>query len=80
MEKRTLSASSLGKKAENFKRLAENRTNNILKSLRLLGNLSNTHNYSYTKEEISKIFNAIESEVKRVKILFKKPTKDEFKL
>ena len=42
-------------KEENFIRLAENRTNKVLDMIRLLGNLSNTSNYSYTKEQVEKI-------------------------
>ena len=45
-------------KRDNFIRLAENRTNKLLDMIRLLGNLSNTSNYSYTNEDVEKIFNA----------------------
>jgi hypothetical protein len=50
-------------KEENFIRLAENRTNKILDMIRLLGNLSNTSNYTYSKEQVDKIFGAIEKEL-----------------
>lgn len=50
-------------KRDNFVRLAEARTNKILDMVRLLGNLSNTANYSYTKEDVNKIFNTIEKEL-----------------
>lgn len=50
-------------KRENFIRLAENRTNKILEMIRLLGNLSNTSNYVYSKADVNKIFNAIEKEL-----------------
>ena len=50
-------------KRENFVRLAEARTNKILEMVRLLGNLSNTSNYSYTKQDVEKIFNTIEKEL-----------------
>jgi hypothetical protein len=42
-----------------FVRLAEARTNKILKALDLLGNLSNRSNYSYTEDDIRKIFRTI---------------------
>lgn len=80
MEKKIASTLYKGQKHENFKRLAEKRTNNILKYLRLLGNLSNTHNYEYSKEEITKIFSVIDNEMKRIKNLFKKPNGEKFKL
>ncbi|MBM6990720.1 MAG: hypothetical protein I3I98_04845 [Mobilibacterium timonense] len=48
---------------ENFIRLAEARTNKILKSITLLGNLSNKSYYEYTDEQIETIFNAIQEEL-----------------
>jgi len=57
-------------KRENFVRLAETRTNKILEMVRLLGNLSNTSNYTYTKEDVTKIFNAIEKELSDTKKKF----------
>ena len=38
--------------------------------VRLLGNLSNTSNYTYTKEDVTKIFNAIEKELSDTKKKF----------
>ena len=57
-------------KSDKFKRIATARTSRLLKDLQLLGNCSNTNNYSYTEEEINKIFSAIEKELKRSKALF----------
>lgn len=64
-------------KEENFKRLAENRTNKIINMLHLLGNLSNTSNYSYSAEQIETIFVAIEQELNEQKnrFNFKQETK-----
>ena len=39
-------------KRERFKRVAENRTNRIIESIRLLGNCSNRSNYEYTEEDV----------------------------
>ncbi len=50
-------------KKENFKRIAEARTEKILKSINLLGNLSNTSYYEYTPEQINLIFSVIEEEL-----------------
>lgn len=61
---------------QRFKRIAGRRTALILEYLRLLGNCSNTSSYSYTEEEINKIFSAIDKETKRVKSLFNQPEKD----
>lgn len=57
-------------KRENFIRLAETRTNKILDMIRLLGNLSNTSNYSYTKEDVNKIFTTLEKELENTKKKF----------
>ena len=64
-------------KRDNFVRLAEARTNKILEMVRLLGNLSNTSNYSYTKQDIDKIFSAIEKEVHETKKKFDTIGRDE---
>ncbi len=64
-------------KEENFIRLAENRTNKILDMIRLLGNLSNTSNYCYTKEQVEKIFNVIETELQNTKRKFDSIGEDE---
>lgn len=60
-------------KEEKFKRIASLRTQRVLNDLRLLGNCSNKGIYSYTEEDVSKIFNVIEKELRRVKVLFNKP-------
>lgn len=68
-------------KKERFVRIAEKRTNKILEQLRLLGNCSNKNNYEYTDEDIKKIFNVIENELKNTKIRFaSKQSKEKFKL
>ncbi len=69
-------------KEDNFKRLAETRTNKIIDMLHLLGNLSNTSNYSYTDEQVEAIFTAIEEEVNLQRDKFKHKTegKKKFRL
>lgn len=49
----------MNKKQENFKRLAESRTNKVIDMLQLIGNLSNTSNYEYSIEDVNKMFEAI---------------------
>ena len=60
----------MSKSRDNFVRLAESRTNTILKSLDLLGNLSNRSNYSYNEEDAQKIFGAINKRLKEVRAKF----------
>lgn len=66
-----------------FKRLAEQRTNRIIKTLRLLGNLSNKSNYDYEQKDIDKIFATINAELKASRSRFGAKTakaEGEFKL
>ena len=49
-----------------FKRLAESRVNNVLRSIRILGNLSNTTNYQYTQDEVNRIFRAVREQLELV--------------
>lgn len=60
---------------EKFIRLAENRTNNAINCLRLLGNCANKSNYDYTDDQVEQIFKAIDKAVADMKSKFK--TKDE---
>ena len=66
-------------KSARFKKIAENRTNNIISTLRLLGNCSNKNNYSYTDAQVKKIFSAIENELRLTKSKFDN-NKDKFTL
>jgi len=67
-------------KREKFNRIATVRTRKLLEKLRVLGNCSNRGIYEYSEEDVKKIFNVIDSEVKRVRAFFKKPVEKEFKL
>jgi len=57
-------------KNDKFRRLAKARGNLVIRYLRLLGNLSNRNNYSYSAEEVRKIFDAIEEELKTTRSQF----------
>lgn len=71
----------MSNKRERFQKVAENRTNRILETLRLLGNCSNRSNYEYNDEDIVKIFNTIEQELKITKFKFSSNSdKKKFKL
>jgi hypothetical protein len=54
-------------KSQKFIRIAEARTNKILDMIKLIGNCSNTNTYDYSKEDVKKIFSAIEDELKIAK-------------
>jgi len=67
-------------KRERFKRLAEYRTNEVLKRIRVLGNCSNRSAYEFTEEEINKIFSVIDKAVKETKAKFHFYKNNKFKL
>lgn len=72
----------MNEKQNKFIKLAEQRTNKVLKSIEVLSHCSNVYTYEYTDEQVDKIFDAIEEELKRVKSKFKSnnPERKEFKL
>lgn len=59
-------------KKENFKRIAEARTNKIIELISKLENLSNTSFYDYSDEQIDAIFDAIQDELDTTRKKFKK--------
>ena len=65
---------------ERFKRVAEIRTNAVIDKLRILSNLSNRQMYSYSEEDIKKIFTAINKQVKEVRAKFNSQKQKRFKL
>jgi hypothetical protein len=65
---------------ERFKRLATTRTNAVLDKLRILGNLSNRQLYSYSEEDIERIFNAINRQMREVKAKFSTGKQRSFEL
>ena len=66
-------------KKDNFVRIAEARTNKIIDMIRLLGNCSNKASYEYSKEDVRKIFTAIENELKAAKAKFDSSSDDSIK-
>ena len=70
-------------KKDNFKRIAEKRTNKIIESISKLQNLTNTSFYDYTDEQIETIFSAIQKELDNQKKIFeddRKKVKKRFEL
>ena len=66
-------------KRDCFVRIAEARTNKIIDMIRLLGNCSNKASYDYSKEDVKKIFTAIENELKVAKAKFDSSNDDSVK-
>jgi len=67
---------------ERFLEVAESRTNAALNKIRVLGHCSNKSLYSYSPEEINKIFKTIQDELDHTKAKFKleESRKRKFKL
>jgi len=65
---------------ERFKRVATRRTNNILRQIHILGNCSNKSSYSYSEEDVKKVFSAIEGELRVAKAKFINRKKTNFSL
>jgi len=67
-------------KNDKFKRLAENRVNNALKYIDLLGNLANKSNYDYSENEYKKIIRTLRKSVDKLEGKFEASNKQRFKL
>ena len=57
-------------KEDRFRRLAEARVNKILQLFRLLGNLSWTGTYAYTRDQVEQIFTTLQTELAQTKMRF----------
>lgn len=63
-----------------FKRVAERRTEMVLRDIRILGNCSNKSSYQYSDEDVSKIFKAIEEQLRTTKARFRRSSHTKFTL
>jgi len=70
----------LENKREKFIRLAENRTNKVLKEIDLIGNLANRSNYEYTVDDTEKIIKALKKSLMDLENKFSSKNRREFKL
>lgn len=59
---------SLPSKREKFVHLAENRTVNAIKAIRVIGKLGNPSAYEYTEADVKKIATAINREVDELRV------------
>ncbi|MDG5499172.1 hypothetical protein [Marinobacter sp. BGYM27] len=67
-------------KNQRFRRLAASRGNRLIREISLLGNLANKKNYSYTEEEVERLFVPIEKELSEIKKLFRAQSESEGKV
>ena len=61
----------MSEKSVKFRELAEKRVNNALKSIQLIGNLSNTRAYEYDEAEVKKMFKSLREEITIAESKFK---------
>jgi hypothetical protein len=64
-------------KRQKFQGLAEKRMKKAIKDIQLIGNLSNRSAYAYTDQEVSKMFRALNKEIKKAKEKFEEKPKTE---
>jgi hypothetical protein len=69
-----MNSESASRKADRFEHLAERRVTEVVKKMRLVGNLANRRNYSYTEEHVKQILEALEGEMRLVKAKFRQET------
>ena len=60
-------------KRDRFERLAANRTNELLKKLKVLGNCANRSAYEYGEIDVNKIFSELEKQMRATKAKFHFP-------
>lgn len=60
-------------KKQKFVKLAENRTANAMRAIRVIGNLSNRSHYEFSDADVRKIVTALSGEVEALKRRFAEP-------
>ena len=58
---------SKASRRENFVRIAEKRTRNAMKAIRIIGKLGNKNAYDYTEADVKKIASALNKEVEAMR-------------
>ena len=71
-------------KRDRFVELAQARVTKAAQTMRLIGNLANPNNYTYSEDDAQKILAALDSELRLLKAKFQtalsKRARDDFKL
>ena len=67
LEKAGTAVAQSGDKRLNFVRLAENRTRNAIRAIRVIGKLSNKKAYQYDETDVGKIVRALNKEVEALR-------------
>jgi len=67
VESRLKTAKKVNEKREKFVNMAENRTKNAIKAVRVIAKLGNKNAYEYTEADVKKIASALNREVEALK-------------
>ena len=67
-------------KEKRFKRIAEKRVHRVLDSIRSLSQCSNKRMYRWNEEQLNKIWESVEKELKKCKESFENAEPEMFKL
>jgi hypothetical protein len=63
-----VAAESTNEKRDKFKQLAESRTSNAIRAIRVIGKLGNKSHYDYTEQDVKKIATALNREIEALKV------------
>ena len=63
-----LAAETTTERREKFKKLAESRTGNAMRAIRVIGKLGNKSHYDYTEQDVKKIVTALNREIDALKV------------
>jgi len=63
-----VAAATTTEKREKFKKLAESRTANAMRAIRVIGKLGNKSHYDYTEQDVKKIVTALNREIDALKV------------
>jgi hypothetical protein len=77
IKKKTKDIMAREKDRKKFVSLGEKRVRRALKDIKLIGNLSNRSNYSYTDEDAKKICKALQTAVAELKARFDRKGEEE---
>jgi len=78
-----IAADVVTEKREKFVQIAESRTVNAIRAIRVIGKLGNKSHYDYTEADVKKIIGSLSKEIEALKVrMGDKPARDEveFKL
>lgn len=65
---KTVSSETGGERREKFVQLAQSRTVNAIRAIRVIGKLGNKSHYDYNEADVKKIVSALNKEIEALKV------------